>query len=408
MEKKSIINEAKHQGVVSLVGIVNRIRHEQMEQEISQLNARRAHAMDAVQDTEAAINNIITSNRGGTRGAHGFIGERVQVGFSNARRMMDGQEPEYFLIDDNGMSDYYRGSTCIQQKACQSDQFLGLTHIKRHVEKYPEFIVEKDGIYQIPKDFYETFVRYRDMPNNVAGKLRNDQWRLWKKIQDFKNENPEIVIEPMVVDYDEIQLGAIDKTIAKERAALNHKYCQEKAVAVERGKASVLEGTKVTVCSAAIEGALAGGMSIVQHCQYGKAITELDGNDWREIGLDSLAGAGKGTVRGAGIYILSNCAEISAPVAGVIVNATMSTADATIKYAKGKISGSECAENIAEGCLNATICCIFAKAGEKIIRVPLVGAIIGGAVGMVICSFISLPIKAAVAKRKKAPEKIPA
>lgn len=33
--EKSIINEAKHQGVALLVGLVNRIRHEQMEQEIS-------------------------------------------------------------------------------------------------------------------------------------------------------------------------------------------------------------------------------------------------------------------------------------------------------------------------------------------------------------------------------------
>lgn len=174
MKKKSIVNEAEHQGYASLVGIVNRIRHEHMEQEISTLNARMTSAMETVQDTESAINDIITSNRGGIKGVHGFIGERVQVGFSNARSLMNGQKPEYFLIDDNGMTDYYRGSTCIQQKACQSDKVLGLTHVKNHAVKYPEFIAEKDGIYQIPKDFYETFAWYRDMPSDVAGKLRNE------------------------------------------------------------------------------------------------------------------------------------------------------------------------------------------------------------------------------------------
>jgi len=392
LKKKSIVNEAEHQGYASLVGIVNRIRHEHMEQEISTLNARMTSAMETVQDTESAINDIITSNRGGIKGVHGFIGERVQVGFSNARSLMNGQKPEYFLIDDNGMTDYYRGSTCIQQKACQSDKVLGLTHVKNHAVKYPEFIAEKDGIYQIPKDFYETFVWYRDMPSDVAGKLRNDQWRLWKKIQDFKNENPDMVIEPMVVDYDEIQLGTIDKTIAKERAALNRKYRKKKAVAVERGKASVSEGIKVTACSAAIEGALAGGISVIQHCQGGKTITELDGSDWKDVGLDTLIGSGKGAVRGAGIYALSNCAELSAPVAGVVVNVTMSTAEATIRYAKGEITGKKCVEDIAEGYLQATVCCAFAKAGEKIIKVPFVGSIIGGAVGMVVCGLISLSI----------------
>ena len=392
MKKKSIVNEAEHQGYASLVGIVNRIRHERMEQEISTLHAQITSAMENIQDTESTINDIIASNRGGIKGAHGFIGERVQVGFSNARSLMDGQEPEYFLIDDNGMTDYYRGSTCIQQKACQSDKILGLTHIKKHAAKYPEFSAEKNGIYQIPKDFYETFVRYRDMPSDVAGKLRNDQWRLWKEIQNFNKENPDMVIEPMIVDYDDIQLGAIDKTIAKERAALDRKYRKKKAAAVARGKASFSEGIKVTACSATIEGAIAGGISVIQHCQDGKTITEFDGSDWKEVGLDTLIGTGKGAVRGVGIYVISNCAELSAPVAGVLVNSTMSTTDATIKYAKGEITGKECAEEIAEGCLQATVCCAFAKVGEKIIRVPFVGSIIGGAVGMVACGLISRSI----------------
>lgn len=180
-----------------------------------------------------------------------------------------------------------------------------------------------------------------------------------------KNENPDVVIEPMVVDYDNIQLGAIDKTIAKEKTALNHKYRKKRTAAVERGKASVSEGIKVTACSATIEGALAGGISVIQHCQGNKTIIEFDDSDWKEVGLDTLIGTGKGAVRGAGIYVLSNCAELSAPVAGVVVNVTMSTADTTIKYTKGEITGKECVEYIAEGCLQATVCCAFAKAGEK-------------------------------------------
>ena len=339
MKKRNIVYAAEHQGYASLVGIVNRIRHEHMEQEISELHIRMKRAMGTLQDTEDAINDIIASNRGGTKGAHGFIGERVQVGFSNARSLLDGQEPEYFLIDDNGMTDYYRGSTYIQQKACQSDKALGLTYIKNHAVKHPEFITEKEGIYQIPKDFYETYVKYRDMPSDVAGKLRNDQWRLWKKIQDFKNENPEMIIEPMIVDYQEIQLGAVDKTIAKERTTLNRKYRIKKAAAVERGKASVVEGIKVTACAAAIEGVLSGGISVVKHCQGEKSISELERTDWKEVGLDALTGAEKGAVRGAGIYVLSNYAKLSAPVAGATVNASLSAVDATIKYTKGEITG---------------------------------------------------------------------
>ena len=60
--------------------------------------------------------NLLLQNRGGTTGMHGFIGERVQVSFSNARAVMQGQEKAYTLIDDNGMTDYLRGNTLIQQK----------------------------------------------------------------------------------------------------------------------------------------------------------------------------------------------------------------------------------------------------------------------------------------------------
>ena len=155
----------------------------------------------------------------------------------------------------------------------------------------------------------------------------------------LKNENPEMIIEPMIVDYQEIQLGAVDKTIAKERTTLNRKYRIKKAAAVERGKASVVEGIKVTACAAAIEGVLSGGISVVKHCQGEKSISELERTDWKEVGLDALTGAEKGAVRGAGIYVLSNYAKLSAPVAGATVNASLSAVDATIKYTKGEITG---------------------------------------------------------------------
>ena len=390
MDQKHVVEQSENQGMASLVRLVNQIRQQKARERLSYLMHCKSSSFQELRKMESSITQVIESNRGGAKGVHGFIGERAQVGISNARSLMDGQAPRYRLIDDNGMTDYLRGTLPIQQKACISDKALGLTHVKTHCCNYPEYISKQNGIYQIPRDFYATYKRLKDMPASEAGKLLKADLRLWKRVQAFQEECPDCVIEPMVVDYADIQANTIGQTISRERLTLERVYQKRRAAAIKMGKASLREGAKIVACSAAIEGFLDGGISVVEHLQDGKSISELDPDDWREIGLDTLNGTGKGAVRGGAVYALTNLAGIPAPVSGAAVSIAFSTADATAKLANGEINGTECAEEIAEGCLNATVCAVFAKLGEKVIKVPILGSLVGGAVGMMACGLIKL------------------
>ena len=388
MDQKRVVEQSENQGLASLVRLVNQIRQQKACERLSYLRHCKSSSFQELREMETSITQVIDSNRGGAKGVHGFIGERAQVGISNARSLMDGQAPQYYLIDDNGMTDYFRGTLPIQQKACISDNTLGLTHVKTHCNNYPEYISEQNGIYQIPRDFYATYKRLRDMPANEAGKLLKADWRLWKRVQAFQEECPDCVIEPMVVDYADIQTNAIGQTIGRERLALERVYRKRRAVAIKMGKASLREGTKIVACSAAIEGLVDGGLSVIDHLQEGKSFSELDREDWCDIGADALQGVGKGAVRGGAVYAMTNLMGIPAPIAGASVSVVFVTADAAAKYVNGDIDGAEYAETIAEGCLNATVCAAFAKIGEKIIKIPILGSLVGGAVGMLTCELI--------------------
>lgn len=398
MEKKQEAEKLESQGIASLIHIVNCIRHDTLRKQLRVLDHRKGTAMRELQSMEKSISHVIETNRGGAKGVHGFIGERAQVGISNARDLMDGLAPQYHLVDDNGMVDYFRGTIPIQQKACISDKALGLTHVAAHSDMYPEFITVESGIYQIPRDFYDEYATLRDMPQTMAGKLPKADWRLWKKIQTFSANHTEITVEPMVVDYAEIQANAIGETITKERVSLLNLDKMRRADAITRGKASLAEAAKVTAFSAALEGVVDGGMSAIEHVQDGRSLADLDSEDWKEIGKDTLLGVGKGALHGGAVYAITNCTKVSAPAAGAIVSVAISTVEATSEYANGSISGGEYAEKLAENCLDAAVCALFAKTGEQIIKIPVVGSLTGSAVGMVVCFFLKNSAKKMLVK----------
>lgn len=69
------------------------------------------------------------------------------------------------------------------------------------------------------------------------------------------------------------------------------------------------EGLKVTACSAALEGLVDGGVSILEHKQERGKIRNFEKEDWKEIGIDTAKGVGKGAVRGAAVYAATNVAH---------------------------------------------------------------------------------------------------
>ena len=353
-EKKvyqEIVSTTQAQTTGAFIGTLNEIRLHELVKRYAEIDCHKAGADQELQALREEIKNLIESNRGGTTGMHGFIGERVQVSFSNARAVMQGQEKAYTLIDDNGMTDYLRGNTLIQQKACLSDKALGLTHVAAHAEKYPAFIQE-NGIYQIPKDFYAKYQRFVNMAEETALKLRKEDLRMWKRVQEFKAAVPEAKVEPMVVTYDEIQAGAVNGTIDREMAAVEKEYRKQRNAAENACKPTVQEGLKVAAYSAALEGIVDGSISILEHKQERGKIRDFEKEDWKEIGIDIAKGIGKGAIRGTAVYAATNIVHVPADVASATVTGAFGVIEKSSRYIKGECTGKECAIGIADRILS--------------------------------------------------------
>lgn len=389
------LQTTKDQACGLFITYLNNLRLVELMKKLADLKARKDSSDQELIELKESIAQLIKSNRGGVKGMHGFIGERVQVSFANSESLLAGENPMYVLIDDNGMTDYLLGDTLVQQKACLSDKAFGLTHVLSHAEKYPDFI-EQGGIYQIPKDFFAKYQYFVNMPKETAFKLRREELRAWEAVQKFHTSAPDIKIQPMSVTYAEIQAGSVSNTIDNECAKLDREYKKQKRQAELSCKATLKEGLKATGVSAALEGAVDAGLSFTDHALK-KNIRDFDKNDWKEISIDGAKGVIKGGIRGAAVYTATNFSNIPAPIATAGVTATFGIVNDFHELSTGALTKYEFAESALEHCTDALVSATCAKIGEKIIPIPIIGSLLGNAVGMLIFGTIKRYAKSILA-----------
>ena len=77
--------------------------------------------------------DIVTRNRGGEKGMHGFIAEIAECGIGNARQQIEGEAATHVWVNDNGPVDIMRGAQAIQQKFVQSGGHLSLQAVRMHM-----------------------------------------------------------------------------------------------------------------------------------------------------------------------------------------------------------------------------------------------------------------------------------
>lgn len=385
MKKNKTMTTTKDQTSATLTEMLKQIRENQLLADKVSIRADYKKACVEMENCRNSVKHIIKTNRGGSKGMHGFIGERAQVHISNADSFVKGESAIYTLLDDNGPVDYMRGNTPIQQKACKSGGNLGLDHVLFHSDKYPSFS-HKGGVYQIPKDLYYEYKKFKDMNPDIAGKLRKEEYRLWKFIQQYTADNPNIKIEPMVVNYDEIQAETIEKTL--DRVSEHHKKVEEQRLekAIRDSAPCVKEFVKVCLVSAGIEGAVEAVLATVDKKRNGKRFHDFDSGDCKDIGEKALKGIGKGAVRGAVVYAASNYTSIPAPITTASVTATFDISSQAIKYKKGEITKKELLRSSLLSITDGSVSAFGTMIGEKYIKNLLPGPLrgnkaIGGLIG---------------------------
>lgn len=389
MDKTKIIKSGQEQAVASWINYLNQVRLNQMNEVLKQEQSNLNEAMATINETLNKISVDIVNNgkgRGGVKGMHGFIAEVSECGIGNAREQIVGKVPIYKWINDNGPDDLQRGNILIQQKFVNSGGHLSLYAIRQHFNQYPDYL-DNNKAYQIPKDHYDKIKWLLSIPEEKANKMPTStgefSLKQWKEVHKFFEEGdiPFEKVEPSLLRYDEVQKGKYEETFSKEVDSLKKTNKERVAHAKEEAAPKLSEGVKATVVSAGIEGASSLCLEINKKRKEGKKLKDFNVDDWKDIAGATGTGTLKGGIRGASIYTLSNYSATPAAVASAIVTASFGVADQVCQLKQGQIDEQTFIENSETLCLDASISALSSFAGQVLIPVPVIGAVIGNTVG---------------------------
>lgn len=342
--------------------------------------------MQKVRDFIASPNNIL----GSMSTKHGEIAEQLEVGVRNARQAIDEG-----LVDESALgatfngvgrtapADYKIDGTEVQSKFINGIN-NNLTHVLKHMETYPDF-TKGEPFYHIPKDTWQTIQDVID-GKPVEGLSEKTLQAIKDKVADIESATGRPfadVVRPGVSDYKDVQWGKIDETLDKHDQELGKQNETKKAEIIEDHQPSLNEAMRATAMGGAFGGAFALGTGIYRKYRDGKNIFcgEFDTQDWQDVGLDTLKGAAIGGVSAGAIYTLTNYASMGAPFASALVTAAKGVGSLALSYQKGEIDLDEFTELGLIVCAESAIVGAMAIAGQALIPVPVLGAVIGSLSG---------------------------
>ena len=382
MRDDNIIKSSQEQAVASWIDHLNQIRLSALIEKLAEqdLNLDEALSMlQKIRDFVDAPQNIL----GSEATKHGEIAENVQVYFSNARKVIEGLKPEYTFegVGRLAPEDYLKNGAKVQSKFYSSD--IGnrtFDAVCKHLKDYPDFIKE-GGTYDIPKDQYDHII---SILNKKSSLLSRSEATLVQKIREWEQCNGVSFtdkVNPAVADYADVQMGTINETVNKEEASIREKDQKIRNQVHEASKPSFDEGAKATVASAAIEGGMSFCLKVAEKLRSGKKLNEFTADDWKDVGISTAKGTGTGTLRGATIYVMTNFTATPAAVASSLVTASVGTVTQAYKFKTGEIGEEDFLINSQVLALEVSISAVSSLLGQIAIPIPVLGAVIGNAVG---------------------------
>lgn len=383
MNGEKIVKSTQEQAVAAWIEFRNVLRLQELAEKLANQDINFEAAIAELQKLKIFVSDP-THILGSIKQKHGEIAEHVQVAFMNAEQRIVGQAASH-TFDGVGRlapEDYLRFGKMVQSKF-----YMGvsgtLTAIADHLGTYPWFL-DEGGSYDIAKNHYNELMRIYN--GGAAGAALTDSDRkLYEAIKEWEalhNVKFDKVVHPSVVNYDDVQLDTVHNTIQQEEAKIEEKDQQQREQAHAEAQPTLKEGVKVTVTAALLEGGVAFVIGVYKKKKAGKKIAEFTKEDWKELGIDTGVGAGKGAIRGGTVYVLTNFASVPAPMASAMVTATLGMLAQAYKFNNGDITAEEFVDASEAICLDVTMSAVSSMLGEILIPIPVLGAIIGNTVGM--------------------------
>jgi hypothetical protein len=384
MGKSNVIKSTQEQGVAAWINYLRVLRMEVLLDKLSAQDCNLESALRALNEVKKFISapeHIL----GSALQKHGEVAEHMQVGISNARAAVQGLR-QLYTFDGVGrlaMEDYLRDGQMIQSKFCNGIRGT-FSAIHRHLSDYPMFI-DGGGTYDIPRNQYAQLIDIYERGESARSSLMRTEETLYKAMKTWEEENSiqfKEVVKPAVVGYDDVQLAVADQTVVHEEGHIREMDDSIRQEAHAAAKPTLAEGAAATAVAAALEGGIAFAVKVLEKRKAGTKIQDFTKEDWKDVGLDTLVGTGKGAVRGVAIFTMTNYAPVPSPLASAMVTATFGVAAQARKLQNGSINEEDFIENCEVICLEVAVSALSSMLGEVLIPVPVLGTIIGNATGM--------------------------
>lgn len=322
---------------------------------------------------------------------HGEIAEQVEVGIRNARSLIEQGD---FVATFDGVGRTAKEDFLLEGIAVQS-KFIngansGLREVLEHMEQYKDF--GRDGsYYQIPKDQFETITK---VMNGDPGPLGKDSVRaIMAKVKEIEAESGkpfQEVVRPSVQNYADPQQGKVFDTLSKEEDALTERNEQRKEqIRCENGP-SLAGAAQAAAIAGAVGGAVGLTTSLYAKYKDGKNVFngDFDASDWADVGIDTGTAAIGGAIAGGSIYLMTNYAGMAAPFAGAVVSAAKGMSALIADYNANRIDLDELISLGTVICAESAIVGIATAAGQTLIPIPIVGAVVGSVAGKMVAEFL--------------------
>ncbi len=379
------VKSTQEQAVAAWINNLNQIRLDNFVESILQQNKNLDEALKELSELKAFVGNG-SHILGSPLTKHGEIAEHMQVNISNARRAIEGLTREYTFegVGRTAPEDYLKGGMPVQSKFYNGLKQTLFNHhgVEEHLSTYTDFI-KNGGSYDIPRDQYNEMVDILEKYKNSPSKLSTSDYMLAKRIDEFLSKNDLVMgkdINSAIEDYSEVQINVADRTIDKEETQIRKTDKEKRDEAYAQSQPTLKEGLKAAGVSAAFEGGMAFCLSYADKRKE-KELSEFTGEDWKEVGLDTVKGATKGGIRGGVIYSLTNFTQTPACVASALVTASFGVAGQVRALERGEVSEEDFVINCETVCLDVTVSAIASLVGQVAIPIPVLGAVIGNVAG---------------------------
>jgi hypothetical protein len=343
----------------------------------------------------------------------GFAAEEKYRARQNAEKIINGESTRYTRTDDIGYpNDPLRDHVLLDSEGVEilgtgeQMKFVGNSpkaclDLFVHADKYQKYI-DADVKITVPSDYYE----------GILAEADKEIEKLERQLESAEStSNKELTAEKQakINKLKKIKANLRNSGISNKEALFARTH-PKLSTAIDIGKLANRAGIEQAKYGAAI----AGSLSLVSNTvavikgqkQVDDAATEVALTTGKGAVLSyATAFSGsivKSSMQNSGSQMVRTMSRTN--IASTMVTTTLETGKTIHKYIRGDINGLECLEELGQKGVNQISAAMFATAGQALIPIPVVGAMVGSMVGYALSNACYKELTNALREEKLAKE----